>query len=583
MLGTKRLANLIYPKRLPIRGKLIWIVVITNGGALLLLVTALTIYELTIFRQDISSDLSNTGELLASSLRDALRSRDATAARQLLQAAECDNRIARCTIYDADGKPLAAFDHFGSTHGGFSQLPLVSHFVSHALIKRIPVISRGRKIGEIYLEGDVSGLETRIRSYLYMAAGVALISHLLVILASSRLQGLISEPIATLASVARRITTQKDYSLRATEVTDDEVGELVTAFNQMLAEIQTRDKALRESEERYRTLVEHQQEGLGVVDPNEYFVFANSAAHEIFGVANGELVGRCLSEFVDEAGFELVRKQTRLRPSVRRTTYDLEIIRPDGERRVILVTASPRFDKQGRFIGTFGVFRDITDRKCAEERLREGLREKEVLLREIHHRVKNNLQVISSLLYLQSRSIADGKALEIFREGQNRIKSMALIHEALYGSQDLAFIDLSQYIRSLIGFLRASYNAGDEIGFQIDVADVSLSIDSAIPCGLIINELVTNSLKHAFPDGKGNFWIKVSPIDETRFEMVVKDDGVGLPPNLDIETTPTLGLRLVKSLVRQMNGSLEVKSIGGTHFRIRFSDTAARRSVPCNL
>ena len=574
-----------YLRKLSIRGKLIWIIVVTSGGALLLATTALSVYELAIFRSDIEEDLTSTGDFLARSARSALEFNDPIAAKQVLSTVHSDNRITRAVIYRADGGVLASFDRLArGTSQPADSLKFLPNVLANALVKRVPVTARGRKIGEIYLQGDVSSLLGRIRSYLAIIGGVAIISHLLVVLVSSRLQRVISDPIIRLAKVANEVTSRKDYSLRAPKMTDDEIGDLVSAFNQMLAEIQARDEALRESEERYRTLVEHQQEGLGIVDLNECFVFANRAAHEIFGVPEGELVGRCLSEFLEDKGFELVKAQTRLRPRVKRTTSDLQIIRPDGERRVILVTASPRFDKDGNFIGTFGVFRDITDRKHAEEQLRKSLEEKEVLLREIHHRVKNNLQIISSLLYLQSRSIADGRAIEIFKESQNRIRSMALIHETLYRSGDLARIDLREYIRSLIKFLVTSYNVASRgIAFDVDIADISLSMDTAVPCGLIINELVSNSLKHAFTAGKGKLLIKFHQIGEDQFEIVVKDDGIGLPADFDIDTSPTLGLRLVKTLVRQIDGELETRRNGGTEFRIRFCDKAARRLVPCKL
>ncbi len=574
-----------YLKKSSIRRKLIWIIVITSGGALLLATTALAIYELGVFRSDIAEDLASAGDMLARSAQVALELNDPRAARQILNMVSSDKRISKASIYRADGSLLASFER--NPHGSnepAGSLRVISSLLGNALIKRIPVTARGKTIGEIYLEGDLTNLLIRIRSYLVIIGGVALISHLLVILASSRLQRVISEPIIKLANVASEVTNRKDYSLRASRMTDDEIGDLVLAFNQMLAEIQSRDEALRESEERYRTLVEHQQEGLGVVDLSECFVFANPAAHEIFGVPQGELVGKCLSEFLDENGFELVKAQTRLRSTVKRTTYDLEITRPDGERRVILITASPRFDKEGNFTGTFGVFRDITVWKHAEERLKRSLEEKEVLLREIHHRVKNNLQIISSLLYLQSRSIADGKAVEIFKESQNRIRSMALIHETLYRSDDLAHIDLSEYIHNLIKFLITSYNVSSGgITFKVDIADVSLSMDTAVPCGLIINELVSNSLKHAFNTGKGRLWVKLHRVDDNQFEIVVKDDGIGLPSELDIDTSPTLGLRLVKTLVKQIDGRLEATSCCGTEFRILFSDKAARRWVPCKL
>jgi len=217
---------------------------------------------------------------------------------------------------------------------------------------------------------------------------------------------------------------------------------------------------------------------------------------------------------------------------------------------------------------------EINERERMEERLRASLSEKDILLKEIHHRVKNNLQVISSLLYLQSRKIRDEEALNMFQESQNRVRSMALVHERLYRSQDLARIDLAEYIQSLATYLFRSYGVNPEaIKLRINVQDVSLGIDGAIPCGLIINELVSNSLKHAFPDGrKGEVAIELFPAHDSQLTLVVRDNGAGFPEDLDFRTTQSLGLQLVITLVEQLEGTIELHRDSGTAFKITFSE-----------
>ena len=217
---------------------------------------------------------------------------------------------------------------------------------------------------------------------------------------------------------------------------------------------------------------------------------------------------------------------------------------------------------------------DITEQKLAEEALRSSLREKEVLLQEVHHRVKNNLQVISSLLDLQSQNLKDQKTLEIFRESYNRVKSMALLHDKLYQSQSLDKIDFPEYVTTLTSYLLMSYGVNlDLIKVNINIEQVFLSIDTALTCGLIINELISNSLKYAFPKEKGGLLeIKLSCESNQKFLLTVKDNGVGFPQNMNFKTTTTLGLKLVDVLTKQLEGDLELDQSQGTEFKIKFCE-----------
>ncbi|NJD77687.1 MAG: PAS domain S-box protein [Candidatus Methanoperedens sp.] len=214
------------------------------------------------------------------------------------------------------------------------------------------------------------------------------------------------------------------------------------------------------------------------------------------------------------------------------------------------------------------------NRNWTEMQIKESLKEKDVLLREVHHRVKNNMQIISSLLRLQSRYITEEKYLEMFTESQNRIMSMSLIHEKLYQSKGLARIDFDDYIRDLVTGLFQSYCVNSNITLDMDVKKISLGIDSAIPCGLIVNELVTNSLKHAFPEGrKGRIGIILRPAGENMVELMVSDDGVSIPPDVDINKTESLGLHLVTIMVEnQLHGQIDLDRSKGTEFRIKFRD-----------
>lgn len=225
------------------------------------------------------------------------------------------------------------------------------------------------------------------------------------------------------------------------------------------------------------------------------------------------------------------------------------------------------------------IFANALERKRVEEQLNASLKEKEVLLKEIHHRVKNNMQVISSLLNLQSGRIKNQEILEMFKESQDRIRSMSLIHERLYQSADLAKIDFSHYIQNLATHLFQSYRIDPEaVALKTNVRGVSLDINKAIPCGLIINELVSNSLKYAFPDAKGSEKKKRKKgeidiqftSDNGKVILLVKDNGKGLPDNLDIETADSFGLQLVTTLVAQLNGDIDIKRRPGAAFKITF-------------
>jgi len=244
----------------------------------------------------------------------------------------------------------------------------------------------------------------------------------------------------------------------------------------------------------------------------------------------------------------------------------------DGVEEWVLTTKIPWVDKDGNKQGLFGISRDITERKQAQEQIKASLKEKEVLLKEIHHRVKNNMQIISSLLNIQSANIEDENMREIFNVCQSRIRSMALMHETLYKSEDLARIDFSEYIRRLTTHLMSMYRVGMEpIRLNLDIVDVYLDINRAIPCGMIINELVSNSLKHAFPDGKGGeVAVKMFADKKKKVTLIVSDTGVGFPEGMDFHETKSMGMQLVTDLTRQIKGTIKLGRDKGTEFKIVF-------------
>jgi two-component sensor histidine kinase len=222
------------------------------------------------------------------------------------------------------------------------------------------------------------------------------------------------------------------------------------------------------------------------------------------------------------------------------------------------------------FVAIFDV---ITERKLAEEKVLASLAEKETLLKEVHHRVKNNMQVISSLLRLQERKVKDKDSAAILKDSQNRIQSMALVYNKLYRSENLAGINMTEYINELTLGLVKSYAVNpSRVTVKIDPVGVFLDVDQAIPCGMVINELVTNSLKYAFPDSrKGQIFISLKEEVDHTLELVVSDNGVGIPENINFDNTSTLGIKLVSNLVRdQLGGKMELNRSRGTTVRITF-------------
>lgn len=223
--------------------------------------------------------------------------------------------------------------------------------------------------------------------------------------------------------------------------------------------------------------------------------------------------------------------------------------------------------------------RALTERNELDEliesrnQLQKALEEKEMLLKEIHHRVKNNLMIISNLLELQSYYIKDKAEIDVFVDSRTRADSMALIHERLYKSTDLKKIDIREYISDLVSDLFDIYAMGsDKVKINIDVDEIMLDINTAMPLGLIINELLNNSLKHAFPDNiSGTITIIFNKSDD-QFKLIIKDDGIGFPQDLDYEKAESLGLELINSLTRQIDGKLELNSTNGTEFKISFKE-----------
>ena len=305
----------------------------------------------------------------------------------------------------------------------------------------------------------------------------------------------------------------------------------------------------------------------------------NKAGEEIVGIAQDQVVGRYDRDLFpeEEATFYTAKDREVIEGEKLVDILEERIHTKHKGVRFLHTKKLPVFDEQGipRFL--LGIAEDITERKMAEEKIRASLEEKEVLLKEIHHRVKNNMQVISSLLQLQQGYIDDGKVKEIFQQSQSRIRAMALVHEKLYQTEDLALIDVGEYVKGLVSMLSRSY-AGNAspAAIEVQAERVLLDIDQAIPAGLILNELVSNSIKYAFPSGKtGLINVEIKGSQNNHIVLVVRDNGIGVPPGFDIGGNASLGLRLVKILANQLAGTLEWRNSEGLEVKLTFENKAA--------
>jgi PAS domain S-box-containing protein len=332
------------------------------------------------------------------------------------------------------------------------------------------------------------------------------------------------------------------------------------------------EQALVKSEEKYRSLLDHASDAIFLADMEGNLLEANKKAEELIGYSKVEISELNISRIHPAEIFGKIKDIfNEIITNGSSYVHDASVLRKDGKIINVDITGS-LIEHAGTKV-VQGIFRDITERKRAEDKIRASLREKEILLSEIHHRVKNNMQVISSLLDLQARSSGNPELTEKLNESQSRIRSMAMIHEKLYESKDFARIDLAGYVRALSEELFQSYKIRPgKIDLIVQTnGDVYVDINKAIPCGLILNEMISNALKHAFPGNRhGELQITINETKSTEVEIIVLDNGLGLPDDIDIHEPRTVGLYLVNGLVKnQIDGQVEVRRDNGTEFRIK--------------
>jgi PAS domain S-box-containing protein len=342
--------------------------------------------------------------------------------------------------------------------------------------------------------------------------------------------------------------------------------------------------ALLRSEQMLRNIIEFLPDATLVIDRNEHIIAWNKAMEEITGISSGKMIGRGNYEYA--VPFYGKRRPLLINliihPNPELENDYVNIKREGGH--LVAETFTPGIGKEGRYLharaallydvdgvvsGAIETIRDITDSKTTEENLLVSVREKEILLKEIHHRVKNNLQIVSSLLSLQADYITDPDDLNVFKNSQTQILSMAAIHEKLYQSGNFSNINMKDFIEDLVQQLQCFYSKMNSmVDIIVSVENIFVSIEFAIPLSMLINEIVTNALKYAFPESRGEIYIGFSKIEGDAYSLILHDNGVGFMENAAVHGKRTFGLTLINTLVSQLNGSMTRKTEGGTRYDV---------------
>ncbi len=337
------------------------------------------------------------------------------------------------------------------------------------------------------------------------------------------------------------------------------------------------EQALKEREEKYRTLFEYFPNYVVVLGLDGKIIDLNHAAAKFSPLSREDTAGMYFTDLQSITGEDssFYRELfSKFLEGDEVGLFESRLISREGEIRLMEVHPAPLY-KNGELFAVQIIAQDITERKKAETEINASLKEKEMLLGEINSRVRNYMNIISSLLELQSVYMKDEENREVLKDNKNRVKSMLLIHDGFSQSEDFALIDFSHYIKKLIEIINRSYNVDtDRIKVITKTEGLMLDIDSAIPCGLIINELVTNAVKHAFPGtDTGEVFIEFGLDNQENNFLMIKDNGVGLPSNIDFKNSGTMGFQLVNTLVNQLNGSVIISRDNGTTFQIIWSES----------
>ena len=492
-------------------------------------------------------------------------------AREITEAASKGTGVERVNVwlFNEDESELHCIDLFEATPGRHSSGGVLAESVygpEFAWLKKVRLVDADDALNDPRTAGYVEGYLKPLRITSMLDAAVEVSGHRLGVLC--------------LEHVDRPHHWERDEVEFACQLADKLALALVNRARRHAQE------TLRASEERFAGAFEYAPIGVALVSPEGRFIKVNRALCDLVGYSEEALLTRTFQELThpEDLGIDLENLRHLVAGEVRSYQVEKRYIHAQGHLVPIQLSVSMVRDPQGAPKYFIAQIQDIAARKQAQEDLEASLREKKALLREVHHRVKNNLQVITSLLRLEaSRSEAAGTRL-VLKDMQGRIHSMALLHETLYRTGDFGHVDLSNYLRQLSQQLfRAQSSGSGLVHLTLDLAPVQVEIDHAIPCGLIVNELLTNSLKHGFAEGQsGEVRVVLRPEGATEVRLDVMDNGVGVPADFEARRGKSLGMQLIADLARQVGGRLEVGPGPGATFTVIFSKerTNASGSIP---
>ncbi len=513
-----------------IKKKLLLIILSINLFVLLLAFSGFMIYDVMIFRDQAQKDLSALTELIGRNCAAALLFSDSEDAKDVLASLTSNSAIAAARVVTTSEIPLAEYARDGS------EIDIMPppygdgcFFDDDGLVCSHPVILRGIPMGRVVVKSDLSGMYALLKKHGSIVFVVLLISILCVLVLSEKLQRLVSAPIVRLAELARTVSKEKDFSVRGIKEGRDEAGQLVDAFNDMLEQIEQQNAFLIQAR---RTAELSAQESKRLAEETRLTNLKLEKEIAVRRKAQEEL------KSYQEGLEEMVKARTRQ-----------------------LTEANSQLSTE------------ILERKIAEEKVNIQLKEKSTLLGEIHHRVRNNLQVISSLMELTRRRTLNAEARRVLAEARSRIFTMALIHSHLYESEDFNKVNMRRHIHKLWANIQQMYALlNKNVAPVINCKDVYLTVPQAIPCALVLNEAISNVFKHAYQEGAvGPCYITICRSDQNRVFMRVKDEGVGIPECVDVETAETLGIKMMRNLVRlQLKGDFFVEQGQGTDIRFEF-------------
>jgi len=515
----------------PIKQKFLLVIMVVNLTTLLLAFSAFMVYDRWQVQKTMVRQTSTIADILAFNCTAALTFDDTADAEETLAFLKTKPSILAAWIFTAEGVPLTHYVRKGFDKEETPPPVQKNGYVlkNQMLYLYKEVRLEDKPIGTVLVRSDMRQMTELVEDHFLIAIVVLFFSLLVSFLLSVRLQKTIANPIVELAALSRKVSKEKDYAVRASKRGNDELGSLVDAFNEMLEQIEGQNASLVEAGKS-----------------------AEESAREALRLA----------ERVTQTNLKL-ENEIRIRKDVEKT---LQKHRESLEMRILERTRELRESNQR-------LTEEVEVRVKAEKKIQNSLDEKVLLLGEIHHRVKNNLQVISSLMDLTRRRTLNEEAKMVLADARSKIYAMSLVHSQLYRSESFTRIDMAVHARRLLGSMGQIYtNSYRRVRPRLECSKVFLSVTQAIPCALVLNELISNVYKHAYPeDATGECLISMTEMDGRWIHFRVKDDGIGIPEEIDIEGSETLGLKLIRNLVRkQLKGEVRFKRDNGTDITAEF-------------